>query len=94
MPVGSRYQAGADAPVQEHEVIVGQRRAAAGERGGGRVERRDPYHAVCRHDVVAGGVAGDRPAGAHVVVQQFQSRRGTVLGKPGDADLHPDGDLS
>ena len=73
--------------MQDHEVIAGQGRAAAGERRGGRVERGDPHHTVRGHDVVAGGVVRDRPARAHVVVQQFQSRRGQVRREPGDADV-------
>ena len=38
MPVRSRYQGGGDVSVQDHEVIAGQGRAAARERGGGCVE--------------------------------------------------------
>ena len=71
MAVGPRYQGGVYPPVQDHEVIVGQGHAAAGERGGGCVERRDPHHAVRRHDVVAGRAGRDRQACARVVVQQF-----------------------
>ena len=87
MPVRSRYQGGADAPVKGHKVIVGQRRAAAGERRGGGVKRGDTYRRVCRHDVVAGGVVRERPSGAYVVMQQFQSWRGQVWREPGDADV-------
>jgi len=87
MPIGSRYQGGADAPVQDHEVIAGQGRAVAGERGGGRVERRDSHHGVCRRDVVAGGVVRDRPACTHVVMRQFHSWRRQVRPEPGDADV-------
>jgi hypothetical protein len=87
VPVRSRYQGGADAAVQGHEVIVGQGRAAASERRGGCVKRGDPYHAVRRHDVAAGGVGRDRPARAHVVVQQFHPRRGQVRREPDDAHV-------
>jgi hypothetical protein len=87
VPVGSRDQGGADAAVQDHDVIAGQGRGAAGARRGGGVERGDPHHTVCRDDVVAGGVGRDRAAGAYVVVQQFQSRRGQVRREPGDAYL-------
>ena len=62
MPIRSRYQDGVYSPVQHHEVVAGQGRAVAGERGGGCAERRDPHHGVCRHDVVTGGVVRDRPA--------------------------------
>jgi DNA-binding IclR family transcriptional regulator len=34
MPIRSRYQGGAYSPVQHHEVVAGQGRAVAGERGG------------------------------------------------------------
>lgn len=88
MPVRSRYQGGADAAVQDHEVIAGQGRAAAGERRGGRVERGDPHHTVRGHDVVAGDVVRDRPARAHMVVQQLHPGRGQVRREPGDADVH------
>jgi hypothetical protein len=71
MPIRSRYQGGAYSPVQHHEVVAGQGRAVARERGGGCAERRDPHHGVCRRDVVTGGVVRDRPACTHVVVQQF-----------------------
>jgi hypothetical protein len=47
VPVRSRDQGGADAAVQDHEVIVGQGRAAAGEHRSGRVERGDPHRTVC-----------------------------------------------
>ena len=47
MPIRSRYQDGAYSPVQHHEVVAGQRRAVAGEHGGGCAERRDPHHGVC-----------------------------------------------
>ena len=87
MPVRSRYQGGADAAVQDHEVIAGQGRAAAGERRGGRVERGDPHRTVRGHDVVAGGVVRDRPARAHVVVQQLHPGRGQIRREPGDADV-------
>jgi pimeloyl-ACP methyl ester carboxylesterase len=87
VPVRSGDQGGADVAGQDHEVIVGQRRAAAGEGRGRRVERGDAHYAVRRHDVVAGGVVGDRPARAHVVVQQFHPWRGQVRPEPGDADV-------
>ena len=87
MPIRSRYQGGAYSPVQHHEVVAGQGRAVAGERGGGCAERRDPHHGVCRRDVVTGSVVRDRPACAHVVVQQFQSGRRQIRREPGDADV-------
>ena len=88
MPIGSRYQGGTHTPAQDHEVMAGQGCAAARERRGCRVERRDPHHRVCCHDVVAGCVGRNRPACAHVVVQQFESWRGQIRREPGDADLY------
>ena len=73
--------------MQDHDVIGGQARAAAGERRACRVERGDPHRTVCGHDVVAGSSGRDGPAGAHVVVQQFQSRSGQIRREPGDADV-------
>ena len=87
MPVGSRYQGGADAALQDHDVIGGQARAAAGERRACRLERGDPHHAVYGHDVIADDAGRDGPARAHAVVQQFQSRSGQVRREPGDPDV-------
>ena len=74
-------------PAQRHEVVIGQGRAAACERRGGCVQRRDPQHTVCRHDIVAGGVGRDRQARARVVAQQFQPWRRQIRREPGDADV-------
>ena len=87
MAIRSWYQGGAYASLQDHQVIVGQGHAAACERGGCCVERRDPHHTVRRDDVVAGCAGRDRPACAHVVVQQFHPWRRQVRAEPGDADL-------
>ena len=86
VPIRSRYQGGAYALSQD-QVITGQGRAAEGRRRGCRVKRGNPHHAVCRRDVVAAGLARDRPACADVVVQQFQSWRGQVRREPGEADV-------
>jgi hypothetical protein len=88
VPVRSRDQGGADAAVQDHDVIAGQGGAAAGERRARRLERGDPHHTVCGHDVVAGGIVRNWPARAHAVVQQFQLRRRQIRREPGDADVH------
>jgi len=46
VPVRSRYEGGADAATKDHEVIVGQGRAAARERSGSRVKRGDPHRTI------------------------------------------------
>ena len=87
MAVRSRYQGGACASAQDHEVIAGQGSAAACEGGGGCADRCDLHHGACCRDVVAGYVAWDRPACADVVVQQLQSWRGQVRPELSDADV-------
>jgi hypothetical protein len=73
--------------VEDHDAVVGQERAVARNRRPRGVERRDLQHGVCRRDVVAGCVLRDRPTGADVVVQQFQSWCGQLRREPGDADV-------
>ena len=86
MPIGAGDQGGPHASAQDHEVTAGQGRAAAGERRGGRVERRDPQHRVGGHDVVAGGVGRDRPTRAGAVAQQLKPGRGQIRRNLSDAD--------